>query len=314
MPVGAIGQEANNSTLQGLIKQGIVKGITTSTWNPRSGGTTKLIYKGTQEQVTAYAKEAQEDGYEYNITGGHIWTFELMVPWDLITNQVESQSNPLFIWELLNHPFEKDLLELNDRPFIGILSMKTKDKISEKLKKNEYSSVPWDPVDGVSQQKMASAFIAYNLKRMGIRGNQGMVQSLRRTIIIPNTFVQDGFLPQYDFKLFSKEELLNVYSLGSNPLNNIPDAIRKSMPDSVIRMDQNYRVSEVKDFYMDQNGIVTFVGWLQYPVECHMVSTNKIQISQYWTFNQFSAGNYGLYDLAFPLQHTEPNPITLFFA
>ena len=57
---------------------------------------------------------------------------------------------------------------------------------------------------------------------------------------------------------------------------------------------------------MDQKGIITFIGYLQFPAEYQMVSNNKVQITQNWTFNQWSAGTWGLYD---PYDSTgQPNP------
>lgn len=70
--LGEIGQVPNNSILQGIIKNAEVTGIVTSTWNPRSGGTSKVIVKGTQSQITSLAQECQAAGLEYNIAGGHI--------------------------------------------------------------------------------------------------------------------------------------------------------------------------------------------------------------------------------------------------
>jgi hypothetical protein len=46
--------------------------------------------------------------------------------------------------------------------------------------------------------------------------------------------------------------------------------------------------------------INTFVGWLQYPIEIQTLTLQKVQATQSWVFNQWSFGDYGLYDAANP--------------
>lgn len=313
MPLGAIGQVPNNSILQGTIRNNLVEGNTTSTWNARSGGTSKTVFKGTQAQITALAQDAKASGWEYNIVGGHIWTLEVTFPWDIIVDQTEAQSNPLYVWELVNTPFERDIMELTDRPFIAALSVQTKDTIDLKLKTNNRTAPAYAPNDSNNLNVMVDATVAHALKRSGVRGKQSIVQSLRRTVIVGNRFDSTNLVDaSLNFKVMTKSALLAKYNANANPLNNIPQVLVGAMPETlplkVYQSPGNYTTTNVSGYSMDQNGINTFVGYLQYPPEYHMISVNKVQITQHWVFNQWSAGTWGLYD-AYPNNSGEHNPV-----
>ena len=304
MSLGAIGTVPNNSIIQGAIKLGIVEGVTTSTWNPRSGGTSKSVFKGTQAQITSLAQDAKTYGWEYSIQGGHVWTLEITFPWDIIVDQTEGQSNPLFIWELVNTPFERDIFDLTERKFIGALTIQSKNQIDTKLKTNDQTSPAWAGLDGQNLDNMVDATVAFNLKRSGVRGKQGIVQSLRRTFIVPNDYNLASLVTATnDMKLLTKAQLISFATAGNggNVLNNIPAVISNAMPASlpltVYVSPGVYTLNPaVIGWSMDKNGINTFVGYLQYPPEYHMVSNNTVQATQHWVFNKWSAGDWGLYD------------------
>ncbi len=310
MPLGQIGQEPNNSVLQGIIKNAEVEGITTSTWNTRSGGTSKTVFKGTQSQITSLAQAVQTDGWEYSITGGHIWTLEVTFPWDIITNANEGESNPLYTWELINQPFEKDIIELGDRPFNSNLSIPTIQQIEKVLKEPEGQEQPYLAVDLVNNggADALNAQVAYQLKRIGIHGRQQIVQTLKRTMVVSNQYNLAYLLIKtiYDYQIFTKDQLLSTYNNNANVLNNIPSVITLSMPDQLSVQQYNQSSPQlVSGWCMDKKGIVTFIGWLQFPAEIQMVSLNKVQIVSKWTYNQWSAGPYGLYD---PIAGNGPSP------
>ena len=119
----------NDSILKGIINNTYVKGIVTTSWNARSGGLSKITFKGTEEQLSDLAQQAKDGGYEYSMAAGHIWTLEITVPYDVILDFATGESNPLFIWEMVNNPFEKDILELGDRYFNSNLSKGTVERI-----------------------------------------------------------------------------------------------------------------------------------------------------------------------------------------
>lgn len=306
---GQIGQVENNSLLQGRIKTALVGGITTSTWNPRTGGTSKTVFRGTQTQVTALAKDCQTAGYEYSISGGHIWTLEVTFPVDIIINSINSEPRPIVNWELSYQPFEKNILELGDRLFISNLSTKTKQHIEEKLRNPNVDSTttPWAAGD---EANWLEATIAYTLKRIGTEGKQGWVHTLKKTMVI-NTYTTNPpvLTNQYNGKLFLKQELKQTYSdIESNSLSRIPDIIYNNMPSTlnVLYYPGNIPM-DYSGYVLDKNGIVTFIGWLEYPPEYQMISLQKCQISTHWVFNQWSAGPYGLYDIARSTE-TPPDP------
>ena len=316
---GEIGYVENNSVLQGIIKNAIVDGITTSTWNPRTGGTSKTVFKGTQQQITDLANECQTTGFEYSIAGGHIWTIEVTYPVDVIINGINppfTEPDPIATWELSYQPFEKGILELADRAVVNVLSQNTKDQIELKMKEPNNSSMPpWADDDVINY---AQATVVYRLKRSGVEAKQGWVHSLKKTVIVSNN--KPYSIPNtYNGKLFLKSEIKSTYSdTESNPLSKIPSVIYTNMPDTLTTVNYNgvapnYVATVTTNGYvMDKNGLVSFIGWLEYPPEYQMISLLKVSISQHWIFNQWSAGpQWGLYDPAFP--KTEPNakwPIT----
>lgn len=307
MAIGAIGQEPNNSVLRGIIQNSTIPGITTSTWNPRSGGTSKTVFKGKQDQITDLAKQFKSQGIEYSVAGGHIWTLEVTYPWDLIVDNTEIESSPLVTWELVNLPFEKDMWECSDRYFIGLLSADTKNNIDLNLKSNSKTNAAWlapqDTTQPNATEIMGSALVAQNLKKSGVRGKQSVVQSLKRTVIVP-TYTLTGtnsllVSSDSDFTVFTKGELLAYLnsSDGGNPLNQIPSLISNKMPSKLWVMPKGSTTPVLTEgMTFDKNYINTFIGYLQYPSEYSMVSNLKTQITQHWVFNQWSAGSWGLYD------------------
>lgn len=303
---GQLGKEPNKTIVQGILKNSAVPGITTSAWNPRSGGTSKTVFKGSQEQIMDIARSFRSQGFEYNISGGATWTLEVTHPFDIVLDTDATDSLPLVNWELVNLPFEKDIWECKDRYFIGLLSVETKNRIDLNIKNNTKSNAAWRPEDlgqPNSTDIMSSAYVAQNLKRIGVRGKQSVVQSLKRTVIVPTyTLATANALQissQYDFNVFRKQELVTYLNTaaGSNPLNQLPSIITQQMPTALSILPAGYtEPALIEGMSVDQWGVNTFVGYLQYPAEYSMVSNLKTQITQHWVFNQWSAGDWGLYD------------------
>jgi hypothetical protein len=311
MAYGAVGQEPNNSKLQGIIKNAPVPGITTSTWNPRSGGSSKTTFKGTQDQITDLARTFKQNGYEYAVTGGHIWTLEVTYPWDIIVDNTEVESNPFYIWELVNLPFEKDIYDCNDRAFIAALPYTTKNRIDRNLKSNDPTAAAWDETV-TDSSIMVNAWVTQALKRAGVRGRQSLVQSLKRTVVVPlNYNVSSIIRPDFDLKVMTKSELLTYYN-DAQPLNNVPLSIQSAMPSTLPLTPLDSPTQPVSGYSMDKNGINTFVGYLQYPPEFNMISNLKVQVTQHWVFNAWSAGAWGLYDPANSANGIGQNPSIIF--
>jgi len=310
--LGQIGPVPNNTTLRGIIRNALVTGVTTSTWNPRTGGTSKSVFKGTQQQVTDMANDCQTAGFEYSISGGHIWTLEVTFPVDIIINDIEHEPAPIATWELSYQPFEKNLLELNDRKLIQNLSTLTKQNIEMKMKlpAEKQTLTPWGDDD---IEHWAEATVAYNLKRSGVEGKQGWVHTLKKTIVVSNSADTTSLLlhPEWDGKIFLKDDLVTKYSTAEpNPLSRMPTVINTNMPVQTDATNWNGTTALpviAEGYVMDKNGIVSYIGWLQYPAEYQMISLLKCSISQHWVFNNWSAGpKWGEYDPA--VSGAEPDP------
>ena len=317
-PINVVGTQPipNNSILKGIINNGYVTGITTTSWNARYGGLSKIVFKGTQDQLRLLAAMAKDGGYEYNLVGGHIWTLDITFPFDVILEGDTGKSNPLFTWELVNNPFEKDILELGDRPFNNNLSSDTVKAIENKLKNPENGQPPYTVIDANNGDAAINAMTAYNLKSIGVHGKQTSLQTIRKTMIVSNQFdpttITNFTYPQYDYKVFTTVQWRQTYDSNSKDLNLVPLPMDSALPLNLTVSKWNIgsnpptaTLTSVAGWNMDQKGIVTYIGWLQFPPEYQMVSVNKIQITQHWTFNQWSAGPWGLYD---PAVDTTPSP------
>lgn len=303
LKTGDLGLVPTKSILQGAINNGNILGNTSATWNPRSGGNSKLIVKGTQINVYTLAKECQELGYEYSITGGAIFTIEITIPVDVITNDLDAEPDPISFWELNYHQIDRSVLEMGDRKFISSLSSDTTKQIEQKLK-NPLSATP--VVKTKDHTQFANATLAYNLKLLGIEGRAEFVPTLKRNAVVSSKY-NKGIIPGWNEGTFlngsvmTTEDLLIRYNSPSNPLSEIPLFIKNQLPRGLDIFDvYDNSPNPIKfrsGFVTSKNGIVSFIGWLQYPIESQQVAINKIQVSQTWVFNQWSAGDFGLYDV-----------------
>ena len=238
------------------------------------------------------------------------------IPYDIILDASTGESDPLFTWEIINTAFEKDILELGDRKFNSNLSADTVAAIEAKLK-NPTEGQPYTPADANSGVAAVNAIVAYTLKSIGVHGRQASLQTIRKTMIIGNQFKSNTptlMSPGFDYKLFTTPQWRTQYNNDTNVLNQMPTLMYDSLLQSLTVASYIPRSNPPSSILqptigwnMDQKGIVTFIGWLQFPAEYQMVSNNKVQITQNWTFNQWSAGDWGLYDPAIPIG-TPPNP------
>ena len=306
----SLGEAPNNSVFQGIVKNAVVRGITTSKWNVRSGGDSQTVFKGTQDQIVDVANSCQNLGYEYSIQGGHVWTITIMFPVDIIVNSLNQEPSPLTIWELNYHPVRQNLFEANDRLFVGKLSDKTKRNIDNSIKSYSVSKVDSTLVDiSDSNRPYLSSVIARNLKRINVEGKNLFVPTLKRSAIFSNasnpTDAPIGTFAPWNSDtnggLWTTAQLIKEYSTSLPQFQQIPQFIQDQLPETLpatiwVAVGSPVFNEDVIGYSMDQNGIVTFVGWLEYPVEYQTISLNKVQASQQWQFQKYSAGKYGLYD------------------
>ena len=289
----------NRTLLQGVIRSALVQGNITSTWNIKSGGQSKIVYKGTEQQVVAIALNAQQDGFEYTISGGHIWTIEITFPIDVNVNSFNNEPNPVTSWEISNTSIQQNILEAKDTYLTGILGPNVKKSIESNLK-NADASKP--PTGFTSQPEFVNAQITQNLKFAGVEGKLLFVPTLKRTIIVSNRY-DPGWATNSNETVMTTPVLLTRYGTAAanngNPLSALPEFLANTLPVNQILVTSNgtiYQEGFVPSNYIESDGIVTFVGWLEYPPEYQTISLNKIQISQQWIFNRWSAGGWGLYD------------------
>jgi hypothetical protein len=308
--LGQIGVVPNNTTVQGILKNGEVEGITNSSWNPRTGGQSTSTFKGSQAQITALAVDCQAIGFEYKIMGGHVWTLEVTFPTDILVNDINNEPDPIPIWELEYQPITIGLYDVKDRPFLSSLNGQIRRAIEDKLKDNNDSSLEnlfsatSDP--SLLSQKL-NAWTAYKLRLNQVEGKRYFVPVLKRTAVVSNTYngstFASSFNPTSNLQLFTTPELTsNLNASTSNPLGAIPPVIQNLLPSSMLLTDstsnsaQTIQAINQSGYGLDSNQLVTFVGWLQFPPTCRSLTLNKVQFQQEWLFFRWSAGQWGLYD------------------
>ena len=308
-----------DSKFRGIINNQYVKGIATTSWNPRSGGLSKVVFRGNQETIVPVASMCKDAGYEYALTTGHVWVLEVTAPYDVVTDPT-AQDQPLAIWEVTNTPFEKDIFELGDRPFNADLNQATISQIEKKLRNPDQVAYPYTTSDKVPGDVAINATVAYNLKAIGVHGRQAAITTIRKTMIISNQFTPTDtatFLhPKYDYQIFTKPYWTLVYDTNTDrfPLNLVPQVMWDALPQylTVAKWNNDQpptaTLTQTQGYNMDAKGIVTYIGYLQFPAEFQMVSFNKVQVTQNWSFNQWSAGPWGLYDPYSGAAETSPNP------
>ncbi len=286
-----IGPQPNDTVFHGLIALGTVNGQVTSTWNSKSGGQTKQVIKGNQNQVIAIALDCQSAGFEYSISGGHVWTIEITYPADVIVNSLLTDVDPITTWEFSYHPLETALFELNSRTLIKNLSQRTRNLIENKLKE------PTDPkllIEAQFVSEYVNANVVYNLRLAGVESKQSFMPTLKRSWI-QNSDVNVSVSKQNNGKIWGKSALISNY--GGIGLSSIPTSIQSLMPeDEGISLDT-------------KTGINSAFGWLEYPIEVQSVSVNKVQLSQQWVYDKWSAGTWGIYDMQNGSTGIDPNTV-----
>jgi hypothetical protein len=303
-----LGTAPNNSVFQGIIKNATVQGVTTSRWNVRSGGESQTVYKGTQAQVNDIAKSCQTLGYEYSIQGGHLWTITITFPVDIIINSIDNEPQPLTTWEYSQHPVKQNIFEAAERTFIGNLNYKEKIAIDYNMKKDRLTLNDMFKIVGTDPTyPYLSSLIAFNLKKSGVEGRNIFVPTLKRSVIISNTYnpnatptTGQAWDNSANGMLLTTDALIQRYAKTGNNFQDIPPFIISQFPTGAFRsVWQNASNPNatlyVNGYSQDQNGIVTFVGWLESPPEYQTISLNKVQATQQWQFFAWSAGAYGLY-------------------
>jgi hypothetical protein len=152
------------------------------------------------------------------------------------------------------------------------------------------------------------------------------IPTVKRTITVSNKFDPStiGWINQNNGKLVTTDQLISIYGTiqanNNNPLSAMPtyfnSVLPKTLPSTIYDPITGQPAGTIQQsgFFnstIAPDGIVYFVGWLQYPSEYQTISLSKIQISQQWVFNKWSASQLGIYDDIYGTQITLPfNPPT----
>jgi hypothetical protein len=261
---------------RGDIANGVVEGQIKINVKPLVGGTTERNFKGKEADIKAKAIELQALGYETTITSGKpAWELIATLPWDI--SQFTSEPDPVAVWEVKGHALERSILECTDRDLVSNLSSAVKASIEYKIK-NPTSAEPLIETNA-DLPMFENAWLVYNLMRAGVESRQEWTIEVTRTITVSKAYSFNWSLANVG-KVLSKGSLISVY--------NVPSQRQNSLPNSS---------SSITNVGTAADPIWVFFGYLeQYPT-IQDVSNNKVQISQSWIYNKWSAGAKGLYDV-----------------
>jgi hypothetical protein len=302
--LGAIGVVPNKTVFNGIIKEAYVAGRVSGKWDATTGGDSKIDLKGTQAQIMEIANWCQEFGYPYEFKGGAVWTITVAFPLDVVTNNVDDEPDPVPRWELDWHPFEPNIMTLKDTPLVSVLSTQTKNNIEKALKN---PGMKWQVASG-NESAFVQAGIVHDLKQIGVDGKVKFRPILKRTIICSNAFNPEWGIDTSG-EIFTTAELINTYGQGEG-IRAMPQGILQRLPTSITMYNSDGTVAHPTDYFMTSDGIVVFVGWLEYPPRQQTINVYKQEVSQQWVFDAWSTGPWGLYPTAFA--HTSPDPTSAY--
>src|ERR1017187_4423997 len=275
----------------------------TVTWNNNTGAQTKIVKEGSLNDIIPLLTLCRQQGYSYSISNGEVFRLEIDLPFDFYMENESSPSISGMIWDLSFQPYEKFIYNCVDRPFINVLSPSFKQNIDNTLREVNQSNVVFPKLSS-DVPFFTQGNIAYRLRQISNdEGKQAFVPVLKRSFImrgnasVPYPTNAAFESPDYDNTIFCTPTMLTIHN-ATSPLNKIPVSISSIMPVSLDLIDQYGNPNFVYGWNMDNRGIVTYTGWRQLPVEVHTLSYGKQQITRQWVFNAWSAGSFGLYDVA----------------
>jgi hypothetical protein len=243
---------------------------------PGKSSETIRKFRGDEANMRQQATLLFAQGYSTNLTQtqkGELW--ELVA-----TLSAETSVEPEPQWEIIPHTVERNILECTDRAFIQALTTETKDLIEYAIK-NPANHIGLT-VDGqeADPAQFNNAWLVYNLMRAGVEARQEWTVAVRRTITVSRNYSANWSLAN-NGKVLSKATLVNAYGIPAYISNLLPVGS-----------------AAIENAGTNISPIYVFYGYLEQRPTYQSIAGNKIQISQEWLFNRWSAGDSGLYDVA----------------
>jgi hypothetical protein len=249
-----------------------------STSDPRNGDTTTITGTATtQAEAVTKALYYRNNGWSVSVEQqgkADLWTVSATYNADTITDPSDARI-PDITWEVMPHMYEQNILDITDREWAKDLSPTTKTLIEAACKQGNKDGNPVLTTVGDIKQ-LPHAKLAYNLKVRGLDSRQSFTTGVKRSVIVSTRFNIDWSLTNND-KVLSKNVLIHNYF--------VPLWVARLLPDS----DETIQT--------DSGGFDYFYGYLETQPTYQGVAGNRVQISQEWIYNQWSAGTNGLYDV-----------------
>jgi hypothetical protein len=273
----------------------------TQTRKRGEGVNTTRTWFGKESDIVAKENEMYVLGYQTEITSGGgdgspKWVLRATKEVAALSDpDNEEPEEPEPVWSLHPHVSVQSIFEI-DRPLINDMDYQTRTRIEAKLKNPERYTLEFvdhlaSYTDDQYHNLQNQAARVYHYKNLGIDGKEFITLTLRRSIVVPNTFRSLTWSVANVGKVLSTTRLLaNVEPFPP------PECYVSILPASVYENKEVY----VEGYFADVAGqmiIPGYWGWLERYPTADEVGAGKIQISQEWTYNKWLVGDDGFYDV-----------------
>lgn len=239
-----------------------------------TAGQSTLVYEGPKALVFQEARKLFSFGWQVTSTnngeGGKdnpIYTLTAVYQADLSQGgQPSGVTQPDPVWNVGGKAIQQAIFEI-DRPLITNLSSDTKEKIEAALK-NPNKGLPLVSAANISE--LPNAQKVYALAQIGIEGKSITANQVKRTITVPNKFV-DNWSCVNEGKVFSKTSLINTYQVPYWVQSKLKDNNPQQTP-----IDNKSNITLMANY-----------GYVEGPTEYQSVGSNTVQVSTEWTYGRY---------------------------
>ncbi len=259
-----------------------VQGPVKSTYSRNKGGQTTITYTGAEADIIGLATVYQQSGWETTIEQGPVWKLTVVLSSDINTNPGGNEPEPEPAWEVVGHSIQTNILE-SKRPFTNFTPS---DKSAiEYVLKNPVTAAPFSTIlTHQDATTIGNAVIVLNLYKAGVEFKEQFIPTLKRTITVSRNYVPTWELANVG-KVVSRAKLIALY--------DVPAPVQALLPPIGSADNQCSTILDIDNVRL----VDTFRGFLESYPTYQTSSNNKVQISQEWVFNKWSAGDDGLYDI-----------------